>query len=186
MSEKILIPNGVSPRQAAALTSSIPPRFTKALDLVTSKHADELMRDHKLLDLWLFRVTGLRLRPNGKRCDESRVRIHYTEAVIRSSSEWLGDVCHPMMKSGVLVLDDSTGCFGAYHDVKIIAHGDRIDHPTSFFCTVIIRDVRDERTEPFLFEEQRELGCFIVNRYSSFSIAALQAFLGAVYNLKNK
>ena len=181
MSEKVLF-NTLSPRQAAALANSIPPRFFRALDLVTPKFADALMSDPKLLDLWVFRVTGLRLRPDERRRDEKRVRIYYSTGVLeRAAGDWLGMVLASLREADKLVVSDMPIGLNDYYDVKIISDDERIHDPTSFFCTVMVRSIG----EAFRFVEEGMNSCYFVNQSNPSSVCAVQDLLCAISNLKN-
>ena len=89
MSEKSYPINGVSARQASAFALSIPPRFFKAFGLLTQDHANELMRNAELLDLWMFRVLQMRQVRLGRDKVGEKLTVHWPSWLGQKYLLWL-------------------------------------------------------------------------------------------------
>jgi hypothetical protein len=159
MSEKVLSLPALSPNQAAALVTSIPPRLFKALPLVTTEFGNALMRDTTLLDLWVWKILGLSLRRDENQCIEERLRVHVSREMLDKHCELFFQGVQPLVTKSELILSNGPTGFSAYHDVKIFGIHERVALPDSFCFLVILRPKlppdRDNNPPPgrFVVEE---------------------------------
>lgn len=180
----MIVPYGLSADRAVTLTDSISSRLIGALDLMSDEQADEMTMFPDLIDLWLHRVTGLKLKLDDAGKPEPRVRVRYSEKLSKNVTMWLNATCQPMLTSHLVVFDYFTTVQGEYYDVKVVGEEEEgeIEDPLSYFCMIC---VKEGGSNPFMFEKKRAHGRFVVNQNDPISVPLFQDYIGRIYMLKN-